>query len=365
VRVSATSQSDQVTDERVRAATAHWAPRIVANGTDYVDFLATLSRISTWDDWCRQWGVTAAGYEAIAERAEARGRRLTAAGAWRRAALCWHWGKFVFTEHPDQQRAAHDRTVACYARGAWALDPPAERVEVPYQGTRLAAYQRLPAGRRPAPAVVMIPGLDSVKEELQATAAYLLARGLATLAVDGPGQGEAEYELPIEPAYERVVSACFDWLGAREDVDAERLGVFGVSLGGYYAARAAANEPRARASVALAGPYDFGDGFEDLPVLTRAAFQRRSGASTPEEAHRRAAALTLEGAAAAITRPLLIAFGKQDRLISYRHAERLAAEAPGAELLMFDDGNHGLTNHVFESRTLMADWLAERLPPVA
>ena len=363
--MSATSQSDQVTDERVRAATAHWAPRFVANGTDYVDFLATLSRISTWDDWCRQWGVTAAGYEAIAERAEARGRRLTAAGAWRRAALCWHWGKFVFTEHPGQQRAAHDRAVVCYARGAWALDPPAERVEVPYQGTRLAAYLRLPAGRRPAAAVVMIPGLDSVKEELQATAAYLLARGLATLAVDGPGQGEAEYDLPIEPAYERVVSACLDWLGAREDVDAERLGAFGVSLGGYYAARAAAYEPRVRAAVALAGPYDFGDGFEALPVLTRAAFQRRSGASTPEEAHRRAAALTLEGAAAAITRPLLIAFGKQDRLIPYRHAERLAAEAPGAELLMFEDGNHGLTNHVFESRTLMADWLAERLLPAA
>jgi dienelactone hydrolase len=361
VRVSATSQADQVADERVRAATAHWAPRFIANGTDYVDFQATLSRIASWDDWCRQWGVTAAGYEVIAERAERKGRRLTAAGAWRRAGLCWHWGKFVFTEHPEEQRAAHERAVACYARGAWALDPPAERVEVPYQGTRLAAYLRLPAGSGSAPAVLMIPGLDSVKEELQATAAYFLERGMATLAVDGPGQGEAEYDLPIEPAYERVVAACFDWLQARDGIDAERLGVFGVSLGGYYAARAAAFEPRARASVALAGPYDFGDGWDDLPVLTRAAFQRRSGAATPSEARRRASELTLAGASRLITRPLLIAFGRQDRLISYRHAERLAAEAPGAELVMFDDGNHGLTNHVYESRTLMADWLAERL----
>ena len=363
--MSATSQTDRVIDERVRAATAHWAPRFIANGTDYVDFLATLSRITSWDEWCREWGVTAAGYEAIAERAEDKGRRLTAAGAWRRAALCWHWGKFLFTEHPEEQRAAHERTVACYARGARALYPPAERVEIPYQGTRLAAYLRLPAGSGPAPAVVMIPGLDSVKEELQATAVYLLERGMATLAVDGPGQGEAEYELPIEPAYERVVAACFDWLQGRGDVDAERLGVFGVSLGGYYAARAAAFEPRARATVTLAGPYNFGDGFEDLPVLTRAAFQRRSGAASPEEALQRAAALTLEGAAGRITRPLLITFGKQDRLISSRQATRLAAEAPGAELVMFDDGNHGLTNHVFESRTLMADWLAERLVPAA
>jgi dienelactone hydrolase len=364
VRVSATSQTE-VTDERVRAATAHWAPRFIANGTDYVDFLATLSRITSWDDWCREWGVTAAGYEVIAERAERKDQRLTAAGAWRRAGLCWHWGKFLFSEHPDEQRAAHERAVACYARGAWALDPPAERVEIPYQGTRLAAYLRVPAGQRPAPAVLMIPGLDSVKEELQATAEYLLERGLATLAVDGPGQGEAEYELSIEPAYERVVTACFDWLQARAEIDAERLGVFGVSLGGYYAARAAAFEPRARATVALAGPYNFDGGWDGLPVLTRAAFQRRSGAATPEEARRRAAALTLDGASRRITRPLLIAFGRQDRLISYRHAERLAAEAPGAELVMFDDGNHGLTNHVYESRALMADWLAERLRPGA
>jgi dienelactone hydrolase len=363
VRVSATGQTEQVSDERVRAATAHWAPRFIANGTDYVDFLETLSRITSWDDWCREWGVTAVRYETIAERAEAAGRRLTAAGAWRRAAICWHWGKFLFVDHPDQQRAAHERTVACYARGAWALDPPAERVGIPYRRTRLAAYLRLPTG--PAPVVVMIPGLDSVKEELQATADYLLARGLATLAVDGPGQGEAEYELPIEPAYEHVVRACFDWLQGREGVDAGRLGVFGVSLGGYYAARAAAFEPRALATVALAGPYDFSVGWDDLPGLTSGAFQHRSGADSPEEARRRAGQLTLEGASQLISRPLLIVFGKRDRLISYQQAERLAAEAPGAELAIWDDGNHGLTNHVYESRSLMADWLAERLLPGA
>jgi 2,6-dihydroxypseudooxynicotine hydrolase len=354
-----------VADERVQAATAHWAPRFLANGTDYVDFQATLERIPRWDDWCREWGRTAAGYEALAERAERHGRRLTAAGAWRRAALCWHWGKFLFIEHPDEQRAAHERTVACYGRGAWALEPPAERVEIPYLDTRLAGYLRLPAGVRPVPAVVMIPGLDSVKEELQATAEYLLQRGLATLAIDGPGQGEAEYELPIEPAYERVVAACCDWLERRAEVDAERLGVFGVSLGGYYAARAAAFEPRARAAVALAGPYAFDQDFDRLPVLTRAAFQNRSGAASPEQALQRAGALTLAGAAGRITSPLLVVFGRLDRLIPAAQAERLAAEAPGAELVMYEDGNHGLTNHVYESRTLMADWLAEHLKAAA
>ena len=133
-------------DKRVAAATAHWAARFVANGTSYPDFQATLARITRWDDWCREWGRTAQHYEQLAEDAEAAGRTVTAGEAWRRAALCWHWGKFVFTDHPEEQRAAHERTVACFRRGAGTLSPPAEPVRVPYAGSTLAAYLRIPPG---------------------------------------------------------------------------------------------------------------------------------------------------------------------------------------------------------------------------
>jgi predicted amidohydrolase/dienelactone hydrolase len=347
-------------DKRVAAATAYWAARFVANGTSYPDFQATMARIERWDDWCREWGRTGQHYERLAETAEAAGRLITAGEAWRRAALCWHWGKFVFTDHPREQRAAHDRTVACFRRGAATLSPPAEPVRVPYAGTTLAAYLRVPPAPGP-PVVIMIPGLDSVKEELQATAEYLLSRGLAVIAIDGPGQGEAEYELRIEPAYERVTTAVADYLKGRGDVDADRLGVFGVSLGGYYAARSAAYEPRVRATVALAGPYRFDLDWDALPEQTRTTFQHRSGAASPAEARERAAALTLEDAAPRITGPLLVAHGGRDRLIPPYHAERLAREAPGAELMLDLDGSHGLTNHAFESRSALADWLAARL----
>jgi predicted amidohydrolase/dienelactone hydrolase len=348
-------------DERVRAANAHWAARFIANGTSYSDFQATMARIERWDDWCREWGRTAQRYEQLAETAEAAGQAMTAGEAWRRAALAWHWGKFVFVDHPAEQRAAHERTVACFRLGAGTMNPPAEPVRVPYKDTTLAAYLRRPRGPGRPPVVIMMPGLDSVKEELQATAEYMLSRGLAVIAIDGPGQGETEYELPIEPAYERVAAAVADYLQGRDDIDPDRIGAFGVSLGGYYAARSAAFEPRLRAAVALAGPYRWDLDWDTLPPQTRATFQRRSGAATEAEARERAAELTLEHAAARITCPLLVAHGGQDRLVPPHHAERLAREAPRAELLMYPDGSHGLTNHAFESRSAMADWLAARL----
>ena len=348
-------------DARVTAAAAHWANRFVANGTDYGDFQATLARITRWDDWCREWGLTAAHYERLAEGAEAAGHAETAAGAWQRAALAWHWGKFVFVDHPDEQRAAHDRAVDCYRKAAGALSPPAELVHIPYAGTALPAYLRVPAGGR-GPAVIMVPGLDSTKEELQATAEYFLARGLATLAVDGPGQGESEYELPLEPAYEKVVTAAVDYLAGRDDLDdSGRVGLFGVSLGGYFAARGAAYEQRITATVALAGPYRFDLDWDNLPAQTRATFRQRSGAGSERQARSRAALLTLEGAAKLITRPLLVVGGGQDSIVPARHQERLAQEAPGAELVIYPDGSHGVTNHAYESRSRMADWLAAHL----
>lgn len=349
-------------DERVATAAHHWGPRFSYNGTDYLDFERTVARITRWEDWCAEWGRTAQDYEAMATREEAAGHTVTARDAWRRAGLCWHWAKFVFMVDPAQQRAAHDRAVACYAKGAAGLVPPAERVAVPYAGTELPAYLRVPTTTGgPPPVVIMAPGLDSVKEELQATAEYFLARGMATMAVDGPGQGESEYDLPIEPAYEKVATAAVDFLEGRSDIDPERIGFIGVSLGGYYASRSIAYEPRLVAGVELAGPYQFDLEWDTLPSMTKESFQHRSRSADDEAARAAAARLTLEDAAAHITHPLLVVHGAQDRLVGRVHADRLAAEAPGVELLIYEDGNHGVTNRAFESRSAYADWMAAKL----
>jgi dienelactone hydrolase len=353
------TQATPVQDERVASAARHWALRFVSNGIELGAFQSTIQRIERWDQWCAEWGVTARHYEKLAEAAEAHGQTLTAGESWVRAAMCWHFGKFVFMDDLAEQRAAHDRTVADFRRGMDSLEPPAERLEIPYGLHRLAGILRLPPGVAKPPVVVLVPGLDSVKEELQPTADQFLRRGLATLAIDGPGQGEAEYELPIEPAYERPVAAVLDWLESRDDLDATRAGLYGISLGGYYALRAAAHEKRLKAVVSNAGPYKFGDLWDQLPALTRQAFTQRSGASGDEDARRRADLLSLEGIERVLC-PTLLVFGKLDRIIPFSEAERCAAIG-GVELVTYATGNHGVTDQAFESRTMLADWMRRKL----
>jgi dipeptidyl aminopeptidase/acylaminoacyl peptidase len=180
--------------------------------------------------------------------------------------------------------------------------------------------------------------------------------------VDGPGQGEAEYDLPIRADWEVVGAAILDTLTALPDVDGDRIGVWGVSLGGYYAPRLASGEPRVRACVALAGPYHFGECWDGLPALSRAAFRVRS--HSPDEASARALAGTLDlaGRATAITCPLLVVSGKLDRLFPWQHAQRLADEAAGpVRLLMLERGNHGCMNVAPHHRPFTADWLRANL----
>ena len=349
-------------DARVQAAISHWAPRFVANGVPLSDFQEVTAGISRWDDWCAAWSARAAVHEALGGIALEEGYGLSAAGHLTRAAVCYHFAKFVFVHDYDAMRAAHLKAVDCRRAALPHLDPPGERVEIPYEGTCLYGILRRPREATRPPLVVMCMGLDSAKEEMDAYEAIFLARGMATLAFDGPGQGEAEYELRIRGDYEAPVAAVFDWVARRDDLDAARIGLWGVSLGGYYAPRAAAFEKRARACIALSGPYDWADIWPQLNPLTREAFRVRAKCASAEAAYDYAAGLTLKSAAPNITCPLLIVAGKRDAIVPWQDAEKLAREAGGpVELLMIDDGNHVANNRAYRYRTQSADWMARQL----
>lgn len=348
-------------DARIATAVSHWAPRFVANGVPLGDFEAVAASISSWDEWCGAWSERGAAHEALARDALAQGFALSAGEHFTRAAVCYHFGKFLFVHRPDEMRAAHEKALACRNAALPHLRPSGERVAIAFEGATLYGNLRRPAGAARPPVVVMCMGLDSAKEEMHAYETDFLARGMATLAFDGPGQGEAEYDLPIRGDYEAPVRAVCDWIGTRGDLDAQRIGLWGVSLGGYYAPRAAALEPRVRACVSLSGPYRWLQVFDAANELTREAFRARSRSATLAEAREKAAALTLEGEAARIACPLLVVAGARDGLIPPSHATRMADEAPRGELLLVAGGNHVANNVWYRYRPQSADWMARRL----
>ena len=276
-------------DAKVQSAISHWLPRFVSNGVLLADFEDVTSSLDRWDDWCAAWSKRAAVHEQLGRDALAAANRLTAGEHLSRAGVYYHFAKFLFVHDTAQMRVAHMKAVECRRTALPHLRPPGERVEIAFEGGHLAAILRKPAGAGArAPVLIMIPGLDSAKEELEAYELPFLARGMATLIVDGPGQGEAEYRFPIRGDYEVAATAIVDWIETRADLDRARIGMWGVSLGGYYGPRAAAYEKRIGACIGLAGPYDWGAIFEALPDLTREAFRVRSHLCSMDEARRHA-----------------------------------------------------------------------------
>jgi len=351
-----------VPDARVQAAVDHWAPRFVQAGVDYNDFVATTARVETWDEWLPAWCANADMHAGMAEEAATRGAGLSAGEAWARATVGYHFAKFVWVVDPERSRGAADRAVAAMAMTHEYLDPDAERMEVALDGGRVVGNLRKPAadGERP-PLVLLVPGLDSTKEEFFRLEDVFLDRGMATLSIDGPGQGESGYELPIRSDYEVAVAAVLDAIADRTDVDLDRVGLLGVSLGGYYAPRVLAFEERVRAGVGLSGPYRFSDIWDEAPPQTRETFVAKSFARDEDDGRARAAELDLEGVAERIRQPYLAITGRLDRLIPWEQTERAAREAPNGTFLLHEDGNHGCANVPYKTRPLAADWLRAQL----
>jgi alpha-beta hydrolase superfamily lysophospholipase len=350
-----------VPDARVQAAIDHWAPRFVQAGVDYSDFVVTTAGVERWEEWHAAWCRNGDMHAGLAEEPAAKGNLLTAGEAWARATVGYHFAKFVWMVDPGLSRAAADKAVAAMAKTHEYLDPDAERLEVPLDGGRVVGNLRRPDGQARPPLVLLVPGLDSTKEEFFKLENVFLERGMATLSMDGPGQGESGYELHIHANYEVAVTAMLDALAGRDDIDHERIGTAGVSMGGYYAPRAAAFEPRIRAQAGISGPYDMSFNWDNLPSLTRETFQHHVGASSPEEAREKAAELDLTGVAERIDVPSLVITGKLDRLIPWEQTKMIADAAPNGEFVMWDEGNHVCNNIPYKYRPLTADWLSEKL----
>lgn len=338
-----------------------WAARLLHGQIPLGDITATVDRMKSWTDWGPEWMATARVHEEMGEQALNEGRRISAVGHFMSASRSYHLSYFLSVDDEEAHRHGLDKMVECHDRVLPFMEPRVEKISIPFPEADLMGLFSVPAGEEPAPVVFFLPGLDSTKEQRHGGRGTLLRRGMAVLSLDGPGQGEMSTKLPIRHDYEVAVAAAIDALQEHPRVDTTRVGLIGASLGGYYACRAAAFEPRVTAAVANCGPHSWIDCWDELPQVTRGAFRQYSWSKDDGEAREKAKALDLTGVAEKITQPLVVVHGMLDPLIGVEHASRIADEAPNATLLTVDDATHGVSNLGYRFAPWVDDWMATQL----
>ena len=348
-------------DAKIEDVTGRWAPRFISNGVPLTDYQEVTGSLETWEDWCKAWAGRAAVHEAMGREALDAGHTVSAAQHLDTAGVLYHFAKFVFVNDMDQLRTTHKKAVACRTLALPYLDPPGERVAIPYGGSHLYGILRKPPGIVRPPVVILCMGMDSAKEEMNSNEMHFLKRGMATLTFDGPGQGEGEYDFPITPEYEKPVGAVLGFIDTRDDIDGTHIGIWGVSFGGYYAPRALAYHPRIRACIAISGPFEFFSHVRDRGGLTD-VFTRRSHAATHEETLAVAKRVDMSDAVKKITQPLFVVAGEHDTLTPPAHQKRLVEETQGAAVYCYlQGGNHCANNLRHKYSPQSADWMAGHL----
>jgi 2,6-dihydroxypseudooxynicotine hydrolase len=341
--------------------------RMLADGIPYPDFADAKHRVEEGEDWFEVWMGFSRRYEELGEAAIEQGN-LVSGGEWLwHASLSAHYAQFMWFHDPARREAGQRAKARLYLRAAPYLSPAAERVEIPFEDTTIPGYLRRPVQTDGVvPCVVLIGGLESTKEESYLFEQMCLRRGFATFAFDGPGQGEMFFERKLQPDFERYVSAVVDHLEQAEGVDSARLGVLGRSLGGYYAVRAAACEPRLRACVAWGACFDLSD-FDTMPPHTQDGFVYVTGIEERERARAYLqSAIDLSDVIEELSSPTFVLHGRHDVIFSMRQVEKLREHAAAAplQIVVEQDGDHCCHNMGVIVRPRMADWITRAIARV-
>ncbi|WP_027820305.1 alpha/beta hydrolase family protein [Paraburkholderia bannensis] len=317
----------------------------------------------------------------LAAEDEARGRLLSAGEKYKRASIYLLTSERMLAHDSPGRMALYQRELDVFAKGIALARDACERVEIPYGDGHLAGlYVRAKNAPERAPLLVQVNGLDSTKEMkyFVGLPAWLAERGVSSLIVDQPGTGEALRLHGMNAVFdsERWASRIVDWLETRHDVDSHRIGMEGVSLGGYYCPRAVAFEPRFACGVVWGANHDWRD-------VQKKRLQREGdfpvphywkhvcwvwGAKDIDDFMRIAEDVHLDGVLDRIRVPFLVTHGEKDSQIPLVWAQRTYDQlinSPRRELKIFTDREGGAQHASFDNSInaghYIADWVAEAL----
>jgi dipeptidyl aminopeptidase/acylaminoacyl peptidase len=317
------------------------------------------------ESWYSEWTGVAKKNEELAEGFEHDDRKVTANEFYLRAADFYRRAVVYMPDTDPRMLPAYKKLKETFEK-AWALVPPSfERVQIPYEGNLLDAlfYPARGKGTTRLPVVYNYAGADGIllRGEESGPRQYV-RRGMSFIDVDGPGHGAAlrEKNLYAPPDSERVAKAVIDYLVTRGDVDPNRIGLHGSSMGGYSGPRAATAEKRIKAVAVWSGAYSLVEDIFDYYPPIQDRLRWLIGARDLKEARQKIKDFTLDGRADLIECPLLVGYSYDDRVMDPRGALKLyeqAVNSPQREML--NGVGHGEKR--FDRRTYIADWFMKQL----
>ncbi len=366
-------------------------PFVVQHGGFYRRWLAMIDDISeleatvaklegtTEDLWVPVWQEAGRKHEDEGDRREASGDQAGARQSYLQAKTYYAIGRFP-GEITPVKRAISDDCARAYRKASAHLDPPLEVVEVEHEGQAIRSHYRVPndaSANNPVAAVLIMCGADVFKEDRGWAQDYCLEHGMAALVMDAPGTGENPF--PWAPESVSAWVAAIDWLADRPEVDAAKIGAFGISRGGYSVMQLAGTVPEKVGAVVASAGHPFGyemsdEEMEEFVAVRNLRSTWRFGepdgppsfAPTSAEKERAAFerwALSSQGLVDRITQPVLMINGKHDHLAPIGNIYFMLENGPatGRQARVYPDDGHCAFKHFREWAPASFAWLADNL----
>jgi dienelactone hydrolase len=321
------------------------------------------------DSWVTEWTRVAEKNEEQAEKLASQGRKVTANEYYLRASTFYREACWPQPVTDPRMMPSYKKMRETYDK-AWQMTrAPFERVQISYEGKTLDGYFRKPngpAGKR-FPTVIAFQGADTMAEATILGGGAYTARGMAYLAVDFPGQGGALRlkDLHLPPDTERIARAMIDYLETRQDVDAKKIGMQAISMGGYGTPRAASGESRIRAAMMSSGSFCLQQDIFDYYPPIQERLRWIIGAKDLADARKKLGEYTLEGRANRIECPMLVGYSKDDRIMDPQGALRLYQAATNSKREMVEGTGHAQASNAGGPRErrppALPDWAAKQL----
>jgi fermentation-respiration switch protein FrsA (DUF1100 family) len=338
------------------------------------DFMGVRTRVQKFADISREFGRAAARREKIAGDFEQEGRTVAARESFFIASLLYGSAQWPIFENSPENIAFNEKKVDCYLKYAEYADHEIRRIEIPFGDKSLPGYLHLPSKRRAGklPCVLSIDGMDGFKEMLHSLYGdRFFERGIASLAIDGPGQGECcVRDIHVTPTnFMDAGRAALAWMRAQPELDPDRLAVFAVSFGSFAGTQVASIDDRLKGCAVAYVCHE--PGFHTLFNMASPTFKLRfmymAGYEDEDEFDKFAEKLTLQGVGEQIRCPYLVIAGEDDELspIEYTYDLLNRIKAP-RQLVLYEGEKHGL--HSSSASALgpnwgvyIAEWIKDRL----